>query len=118
MKKKVIIPIVILTAIALAIFFIVRQKRKKADETIFPLVHGSEGKEVRQLQIALNRITGNTIVVDGIFGDKTYSALAYTFVIPRVISRAQLRAIEKFNSQSKTPTFEETQSIRDYDKNL
>ena len=94
MKKKIVIPIVVLTAIAIAIFFIVRQKRKKADETIFPLVLGSRGKEVESLQRALNNAAPDGgLVVDGVLGPVTLESMMHFLGITKVVSRKHLDAI-------------------------
>ena len=42
----------------------------------FPLMQGSTGQYVRNVQRALNERYGSTLVVDGIFGPKTYKALS------------------------------------------
>lgn len=42
----------------------------------FPLVQGDTGDKVKVLQAALNRNWGSALVVDGIFGPKTYKAIS------------------------------------------
>ncbi|MCK9562908.1 MAG: hypothetical protein M0R02_09355 [Bacteroidales bacterium] len=77
MKKGVIITIIILTALAAAIFFIVKSEKHPS---VFPLKQGSRGEEVKKLQKYINaQNQGVTLDVDGIYGSKTQSAVYMIF---------------------------------------
>lgn len=81
MKKKIIITTIILAILAIVTFFIVKKvKQTNATSstgtgTGFPLKQGSKGEEVKIVQNSLNKIIGNTIAADGVFGQQTENAL-------------------------------------------
>ena len=93
MKKKIIITIVILAILGVAAFFIYKKVKQKnqtgtgsigsgSGTTGFPLKQGSRGKEVENVQKALNQVNQQSaftaLIVDGIFGPKTEAALQST----------------------------------------
>lgn len=51
-------------------------KAQQTDYPGFPLNEGSRGTYVAKLQAALNDKYGSSLVVDGIFGPKTYKAVS------------------------------------------
>jgi len=110
MKKKLIIAAVVLIVLIVITYFIV--KNKKVDAPVqevknpvnpgsttpaqtgnddFPLKVGSKGENVERLQTALKKLGAN-IIVDGDFGQQTYSMILVT-----INTSAYPVTIEKFN---------------------
>ncbi len=79
-RKKIIIAIIVIGALALITWFIYKNKKEvitkeELPSTSFPLKMGSSGKEVENLQNYLNDKYGAGLEVDGMWGWKTDSAV-------------------------------------------
>jgi peptidoglycan hydrolase-like protein with peptidoglycan-binding domain len=85
-----IVAVIIVVIIAAVLFFVFSSKKAKAipesntdnlgkkitwTDDDFPLIKGSTGIRVKQLQAGLNIIKNNNLAIDGKFGEKTLSAL-------------------------------------------
>ena len=88
--KVTIFTVLVVAGIALTVVLAARSRKREddADSGVFPLRYGSRGKEVKQVQYAVNillaRLPGEydfaPLTVDGIWGDKTDHALRMTFL--------------------------------------